>query len=703
MATPVLASLIASWLVMGPAGNPLDDCRTPGDVASLEERELKALYACHNKLLEAAERATPRDQERIDELKATVSALDKALEKKAQVKASDGAEWDALVKAHVGGIKNSTSNDGQVVVVGGALEFTSAQEKSGGGAKLLSQEATEALAIVADIAVKRARQQGLGAVKARLEDVVCGLTLPEKIDSQQAPALPNTCRLIRGTALERLAGDPRPVQKALYSDLLGVVIQALLKSGGLAVEKDMKRLLDAAIAVAGRVTTKRDFAASTWDAAAIADMLIDSRGIDPNTRIQWGKARAVPIGLSAAALFLSDQNRRTTASTHSLAQIVGVLTAEVTRGVQDVDDSTFARALELANLVILAKAANVDDFKTDPQERLLAGIDGVFLCLEIHAEGQQDAERSAKLKLMHAIVRAAVDHDPATALAQGAMLLQLHLPPLAAEPSTSRKGRDKDAKTATAIGATRDTDEETRRYHRRLTKATAMLTAVAAYAETYRTAPGPSGEASNTRPEELHERRKAALEGLIDATTVRDQRHGEVVFSLGIPLGFAAGYQGIRERARDDMGALIVDAQGNPTNRWKRSPMAPQLEIPLGFAVQKLVGGRVASGKRAGDGRFYADGFHLFVSLIDLGQFLSFDDTGKINRPRWDTIVSPGLQLGWMFGTPRNSFILGIEGRYAPTLFAGTSKLTVLPQEDPGGALRAGMFLAYYIPLFDFN
>lgn len=636
----------------------------------------------------------------------------------------------------------------------------------GGGAAPAA--VVEALTLVSDIAVKRARQHGLGFLKTRLELAVCGVTLPN--DDERI--LPATCELVVKVSPEKLVGDPRVIQVALFQDLLAGLVTRMIDDYHLTGQRtqpaehdetkarqSLDSLVRLAVRIAARTLSKRDFAVAPSDALTVLSAVVDTAGIDPRSRIQWGKARAIPYGLAAGVMFDADKS-------DTLPDLVRALEKTDTgKGKPPaLGPDEFARALEIANLTVVAASATRGENLADGNERLIAALDLVFECVLEYVtanvcDGKPDACTSrTRIQQVRTIVHAAADRDVQNAVS-GAVRLLLDLDAglsaaqteLAAVKEKLKTAHEKQKQASDAVAATQKTagdalsaankaleaaesklrearnalseankaleaaerQPEYLAYRRRIEKAAALVAAIAAYAETY--APQKSTEPANTEPtaEELRKKRQAVLEGLIDATTVRDRRHGEWVFSLGIPVGFSTGFQYIRERERDNVTGDPVLEQNRPKDTWgPKRPMYPQLELPLGFAAQKLVGHRYVRGRerpcanerlRSCDVRVRFDGVHMFVSMIDLGQFLAFDDKGKLSRPRWDSFISPGAQLGWIIGRPQNSFILGVEARYAPTLFAGTSELTVPADTNPGGAARFGVFVAYYISLFDFN
>jgi hypothetical protein len=215
------------------------------------------------------------------------------------------------------------------------------------------------------------------------------------------------------------------------------------------------------------------------------------------------------------------------------------------------------------------------------------------------------------------------------------------------------------------------------------------------YASTY-------AEDAKNNPElqkQQHDARKKAIEALIDATTDRRTREGDWVYSIGVNVGFGfPSWQWTR----------VTDPNDPRYTRFPARPtfnLPPQLELPIGFAIQKLPGRRHM-------------GFHVQFSGLDLAQFVAYAyrrDTGQTNgdttnssavdltRPVWANFVTANLQVGWILGTPSNNFMLGFEGRWAPTLFATTATTAGRQDERRGGLWRIGFFFSYYVPFFDFN
>ena len=207
--------------------------------------------------------------------------------------------------------------------------------------------------------------------------------------------------------------------------------------------------------------------------------------------------------------------------------------------------------------------------------------------------------------------------------------------------------------------------EKNKAFGDNLHKVTSLVGALTAYAASYATdlKGDPSKEA------QAHDARKKAIESLIDANTDRTGKGGKVVFSLGTAVGASYG------------------------QRWANAPnqdaTVPGLSLPMGFALQVLPSRDQPLA-----------GFHLQVSLVDLGQFLTYNQTNSaIAPPRPDAPFMVGGELGWLIGTPSNGFVLGVDARYAPTALA----VTQADKSTKMGAAFLGGFAAYYVPFFDFN
>ncbi|MEY2930904.1 MAG: hypothetical protein RL033_1653, partial [Pseudomonadota bacterium] len=186
----------------------------------------------------------------------------------------------------------------------------------------------------------------------------------------------------------------------------------------------------------------------------------------------------------------------------------------------------------------------------------------------------------------------------------------------------------------------------------------ALLNAMLAYARTYEKQ-APDGV-------EPAERRKQIIETLMNAATDRSQRPDDWIASVGVNVGFeATGYQSI-------------DGDGQS--------FTPQLSLPLGIFLQH-------------GPDHCTPGFHAGAFLADVAQYASYQSDGTTADPRWDSAVALGAQLGIVLGSIADPFVIGLDARYAPTLFS-TAKSS---EPAAGGTLRLGLFASYYVPFFDLN
>lgn len=217
-----------------------------------------------------------------------------------------------------------------------------------------------------------------------------------------------------------------------------------------------------------------------------------------------------------------------------------------------------------------------------------------------------------------------------------------------------------------------------------LRKATTLLTAIVSYAGSY------TDEAEGQTAEDRREARKEAIEAMIDRATDRTHRGGDVVVSLGVSVGLRAGFHFGDERITTSKQTTFTDAVGGfggtqqvEVERAVDSDgfYAPQLALPLGFAVQLLPGEDCWAG------------FHGMFYPIDVGQFLAYGNGMKIDEPVWWSFFSPGVQLGGIFGTPSQSVLVAADVHYAPAR----------PGMVGDAYWRVGLAVAYYVPFFDFN
>ncbi|QSQ16324.1 hypothetical protein [Myxococcus landrumensis] len=187
-------------------------------------------------------------------------------------------------------------------------------------------------------------------------------------------------------------------------------------------------------------------------------------------------------------------------------------------------------------------------------------------------------------------------------------------------------------------------------------RGSAVIQSAVSYARTYEKADLAEAQAQ----------RRKVIESLVDELNDRSNRGGETITTLGIPVGAS------------------VIGYGKTQGDWDY--YTPQLSLPVTMAMQIVP----AVGKSVG--------WHFGFSLLDLGQYVSYERSGDVTTPDWRTAFMIGGQAGILLGSSDNLFLVGVEGRYAPALFPEDRE-----NGTRGGAVRFGLFAGYYVPLFDLN
>jgi hypothetical protein len=188
-----------------------------------------------------------------------------------------------------------------------------------------------------------------------------------------------------------------------------------------------------------------------------------------------------------------------------------------------------------------------------------------------------------------------------------------------------------------------------------LSRGLRLCGAILQYAETF-SKPGAKEDA-----QALHERRTKILESLTREMTNREGREDDHIFSIGGSLRVVAGVR--------------LDPNG------EKSTFLGPLSLPLGFGFQS------------------SQGFHLELSLFDLGQYLSYQrsPTGlKVREPEPADALSPSLTVGWSWGKSF-PFFVGLTAGYAPQYDFTTATTRSL------GSINLGVTTGVYVPLFDLN
>lgn len=282
---------------------------------------------------------------------------------------------------------------------------------------------------------------------------------------------------------------------------------------------------------------------------------------------------------------------------------------------------------------------------TPVRDVLKNGFD-VFLTLLEQATARNDWE--SYVQPTRDLVHGLLDQNPAAAITAGAKLLDQYVidyEQARKEPTTEAWSGDRK-------------------------KLMALLTGIATYASSYSISGKTDAETSKAQ----HDARKKALETLIEQETDRSGSGQRWIFSVGANVGFIAGMSVNYTSG----GNLVRASDGTPV-----AALAPQLSLPMGLSIQRLP-----------KSREFSAGFHFGLSLLDLGQYIAYDNGGV--NPSVASAFSIGAQLGVLIGTSSDAVFIGPDFRYAPMLRSDTTVATGLP------SLRLGLINAsYYVPFFD--
>lgn len=571
---------------------------------------------------------------------------------------------------------------------------------------------TDTLAILAEIAVERAKAGALALLKQRLVDPFC--TAPSKVTLAKLHlgfsdelALPRTCEMLSSMRLDDILSSGRPLLVALRDDLRRTIapaaitelapndgilqtgLQATLSVANAAVDRGGINALDsqlaiellgspeklgltiaapvladfradlvqqvAALAAEGRseIVTKLKSSCRTVDATCIASAVSD--------------ALEKPFTLSSAQPDKPDKQDH-------LKELIGAFLDKHETLSKFVGDACQARlvvaaikhcqhdscsAQDLTDL-IRAPASHFEPDKTLPLALCWTG-DGK----QYRLPGGEAAEVARLVSDGLTLVAPVVDgkgRDRARALVR---LLADVMKRWRPDPQV--KGYidsftelaealiDQDYGTALNTFLALASKVQPGNVPAPARKVIQLLGAVASYAAVY-------GQTKDADPKAAREARKQALEGLIDQATDRHGRDEDTIVSLGSNVGLSAAWT------------------GGLRSGW--GDVEPGVRVPLGVTVDLKPVGPVA--------------FHVGVLFVDLGQFVHRDDMDELKPVHWDDFVSPGLEVG--FALPRlldRKLNVSLHAAFAPSL----------PQSDPSksGVWRYGISIGYYVPFFDFN
>ncbi|WP_437576547.1 hypothetical protein [Sorangium sp. So ce887] len=515
----------------------------------------------------------------------------------------------------------------------------------GGIDEQAAQMAAELLQILAEIAVDRARAKGFEIIRDRINNTLCrideqGMFIASPAEPPKKRLLRKSCALLDTVRLNDIATQSQALQAALVSDLLTFAAQAPFK---VVIDAGGRSEALTTLAVLVEMITASleiHFHGGHIQATLPSPKLV----IDQAIQMTWpfGKLDELTfkIAVQAARRCLAQNAEDCDLS----VQIETLLAKDYKKQIE----SSKLSSSELARL--RTRAAALAELVVDAVSPASAGVsprDRWRLTLEVVgwlAQAVVDKEFHGKQSEQRELARAILENVQRLLLA----IVEEDL------PTALSKGADLVSNVCAQRCAPGDRTKVMIR----------VVTTIGAFAATYSGGGAPD--------KQLHDVRRRLIEDLVDQMTDRRGRDTDTIVSVGVNASFlATGIEAVRD-AKGDLGS--------------NSYMTPQLALPLGVAV---------------DGGWYESfGWHVMTYPIDIGQFASYSTSEGINTPRWDTMLVAGFQAGLTLGH-RTPAVFALDVHYAPTLFAQTSK--TLLRDRPGGALRVGLSIGYYVPFFDFN
>lgn len=554
-----------------------------------------------------------------------------------------------------------------------------------------SQAVNELFSILAELAFEQASSRAFQILSDRLTTVTCvklrmstllsaapGPTPEKDVDVTrlllrppdepssdkgvvEGLLLPNTCSAVKGLRMQELATAGSTLQDALSRDLLWVATSALhpqLKPSN-----------------GGKLSAERSYASQllTQLFVMLGSQLMNHRTLELRqaqlvlleaSRHGWtsADANAYTCGVQVAFAAMAQCHASGRCDARQVVELVRYpersfdVTKSGCKPYLGGDKVAELRALwpDLEQLIERGLQVLQPSARSNAREHLRLTVELGLALVERGSTKADDVALAALLKDVRLIMLGIVDQDVQPVLLGAGRLIRRAGVDLCHQEETAENKAERALVCDGKLPA-------------ELSRATHLMAAVTSYARTY----SDSVKADPRQLEAAREARKNAIRSLVLATTDRTQRDGEQIVSLGIAVGSALGG---------------LQAVGENDAEW----LLPQLSLPIGVALQRLPDSRGAGCERW-------SGWHLQFSFADLGQYVTYNKDGDVTDARWDTALMLGLQAGWLLGNSRDQLLIGADLRYSPTLFKPRG------QEAGGGAFRAGVMAAYYVPFFDFN
>jgi hypothetical protein len=504
--------------------------------------------------------------------------------------------------------------------------------------------ANELFSLIAEIAVDKAKREGLALVHDKLADLVCRLEFKvPSLDTKYHLEL--TCKLVRATDLSALVGQGKALRSALTGDLLTIADNEVSRQ--FASIPPLAQGALAGISLVRRVASDPDAHLSRNDVWLMTDAVLNAT---------WGNApppkeklKALQFAIACARSYVQALQWAAKGQIQEPIDLAYTIarTAEVSCQARSLcpgsDLNNGQLSKEWTALAVKAVTTmSTDEKSEDFRGRLRSALQLVFDSYDVIANDSQTPSALGKTfpSWVRVVAFAALDADAP------------HLISALAET----------AKDAVDRSCTGDCPDQR--------KVAALLTGISTYAISYvEIPPNTTADQLSELQKQQHDTRKQALESVIDAATNRRGRGGEYVVSAGVGVGFSYNAN--------------LKISGPTPN--KQPFGAAQLHLPLGIAVQKLPGRRYV-------------GFHAMATVVDLGNYVRAANTNT-TRVEWQSIFAPGVQAGIAIGKPNAFFVFG-GGAYHSPRFATT---TLNGTATTNRATQVGVFAEYYFSLWDFN
>ncbi|MCP3137015.1 hypothetical protein [Pyxidicoccus xibeiensis] len=538
----------------------------------------------------------------------------------------------------------------------------------------------DAMQAVADVAVEEAEARILQATNELLTERLCGEDsaswLTTKLVGEKEAQPPakrtfdlfgNTCEAIKNVRLRDLTAASKNLQQALLKDGLALALFTAQERHLQCAKKDSTRCFSSYLPK----TTETQMLATAFTSlgALLGTVVLERKGAslgDAQLVVrqavgaieQLGKT--LPVGdaayhqkldlvIAGTTLAFCHSNGR--CDTHFIRNILESpekffnLPVEHFPREKDLDRLVDFRRRQAALVNIVTEGLEVMSPKTQADASEATRHATSFLryttdyWLEHGCESTEksncDTERQ-KMKQLFDLVDAVSDRDVPVAIAASSAVLGGVL------AVAGNTGEDADRKL-------------------RIQRVMRYASAMASYAGTYSSADGAMDPSRNREEQRLA--RKQALRSLVDLGSDRSMRRHEVLFSLSVTPGLRPSFMLVPGRER----------------------FAFQPSLPLGIAMTY---------QGSGPWAFYSQVFGA-----DVGQYAVVVDTPGNGSSTAKATPYNALTFGGALGASYKDFVIGVDGRWTPSLEAGGGDGA--PTLRPAASL--GFHIGYHLPLITFN